>query len=61
MALVKCEECEKSISDQAENCVHCGAPLSMQSAIQVNVETTVENWFNSCKVGSPEWTLVRSS
>jgi hypothetical protein len=48
MALVKCEECEKSISDQAENCVHCGAPMSMQSAIQVNDETAVErNWFNS--------------
>jgi hypothetical protein len=27
MALIQCEECEKEISNKAEHCVHCGAPI----------------------------------
>lgn len=27
MALVKCQECNKEISDQASNCPHCGCPI----------------------------------
>ena len=27
MALIKCEECGKEISDRAKACVHCGCPL----------------------------------
>jgi DNA-directed RNA polymerase subunit RPC12/RpoP len=27
MALIQCPECGKEISDQAENCIHCGFPL----------------------------------
>lgn len=27
MALVKCPECDKEISDQAKHCVHCGFPI----------------------------------
>ena len=26
MALIKCMECGKAISDKAENCIHCGCP-----------------------------------
>lgn len=28
MALIKCPECEKEISDKAPACVHCGYPLA---------------------------------
>lgn len=28
MALIKCEECGKEISDRAKVCVHCGCPIS---------------------------------
>jgi len=28
MALIKCSECGRTISDKAANCVGCGAPLS---------------------------------
>lgn len=28
MALIKCKECGKEISDKIEICVHCGCPLS---------------------------------
>ncbi len=27
MALIKCPECGKEISDKSEICVHCGYPL----------------------------------
>ena len=30
MALIKCPECRKEISDQANECVHCGYPISKQ-------------------------------
>ncbi len=30
MALIKCPECGKEISDQANECVHCGHPISTQ-------------------------------
>lgn len=29
MALIKCPECGKEISDKAKNCIHCGYPLNM--------------------------------
>ena len=28
MALIKCPECGKEISDKAMQCIHCGYPLS---------------------------------
>lgn len=28
MALIKCPECEKEISDQANRCIHCGYPIT---------------------------------
>ncbi len=27
MALIKCEECKKEISDKAQQCIHCGNPV----------------------------------
>ena len=34
--LIKCPECQKDVSDQAESCIHCGFPLkkTMPSAPQ---------------------------
>ena len=28
MALIKCSECGKEISDKATTCIHCGCPVS---------------------------------
>ncbi len=28
MALIKCPECEKEVSDRANACIHCGFPLA---------------------------------
>ena len=30
MALIKCPECGKDISDKANACIHCGCPLNEQ-------------------------------
>lgn len=39
MALIKCEECGKDISDRATSCPHCGCP---QTSEQVHVEKEVK-------------------
>lgn len=44
MALIKCPECKKKISDQCENCPHCGYPIknNLQDTItEVEVVKTV--------------------
>ncbi len=41
MALINCPECNKEVSDKAENCIHCGFPLN-ERHIQ---ETFRENIF----------------
>lgn len=33
MALIKCKECEKEISDKAKTCPNCGCPLKEKNAI----------------------------
>lgn len=39
MALIKCRECGKEVSDKAESCIHCGAPLKEKplEPVMVNV------------------------
>lgn len=32
MALIRCAECGKEISDKAKTCIHCGCPLEEMSA-----------------------------
>lgn len=34
MALIKCPECEKEISDASAVCIHCGYPLNKNPGIQ---------------------------
>lgn len=36
MALIKCSECGKEISDKATTCIQCGAPLKTNNQISVN-------------------------
>lgn len=33
MAIIKCPECGKEISDKAEKCIHCGYPLKNKTII----------------------------
>ena len=34
MAMIKCPECGKEISDKSENCVHCGAVINGKPRIE---------------------------
>ena len=33
MALIKCPECEKEVSDTIENCIHCGYKIKKNTLI----------------------------
>ena len=49
MALIKCPECGKEISDQSKSCIHCGCPLQSQAQSQIKEGTLViygyTGWF----------------
>lgn len=36
MALIKCNECGKEISDKAKTCIHCGNPIFKESIKNIN-------------------------
>lgn len=42
MALIKCPECSKEISDRATSCPHCGCPLDITSTTTQNVAPVPE-------------------
>ena len=47
MALIKCPECEKEISDKADVCIHCGNPIHHAvTGIEgkVEIERTNKKW-----------------
>lgn len=37
MALIKCPECGKEISDKSDKCIHCGFPLRSTPLLQENI------------------------
>lgn len=36
MALIKCPECGKEISDKSRTCIHCGYPFESDNIIKIN-------------------------
>lgn len=48
MALIKCPECKKKISDQCENCPHCGFPIRATLANK-SPEDTINSASNNKK------------
>ena len=40
MALIKCPECGKEISDKSSACIHCGYPLANIQQEKTNVTQT---------------------
>lgn len=40
MALIKCKECGKEISDKATACPHCGCPVQTTDEAKVEVQGT---------------------
>ena len=43
MALIKCSECGKEISDKAVACINCGCPVSVATAKTPAPETSYQN------------------
>lgn len=39
MALIKCSECNKQISDKASACPHCGCPVSLNETKKIDIKT----------------------
>lgn len=48
MALIKCPECGKQISDKASACIHCGYPIQAEQVILTSIS-------NSKKVAIPSF------
>lgn len=51
MALIKCPECSKNISDKAESCPHCGYSLNKKSSINIDksafdISSLKKQWDN---------------
>ena len=53
MALIKCPECKKKISDQCTNCPNCGYPIDKicetTGSQPINIENTDKNTVNNTK------------
>jgi uncharacterized membrane protein YvbJ len=41
MALIKCSECGKEISDKAKECPHCGNPINSRENVAIPQEVKV--------------------
>jgi hypothetical protein len=52
MALIKCKECSKGVSSEAEKCPHCGITLLTAIRCKNCNSTNVEKISNASKVGN---------
>ena len=52
MALIRCSECGREISDQATCCVHCGCPVSKSNSEQkqIDLNETFGDIFGNAKL-----------
>ena len=39
MALIKCEDCGKEISDKSDKCIHCGCPVGQKKPASVKIKS----------------------
>jgi hypothetical protein len=46
MALIKCSECQQTISDKAESCPHCGAPQKSAAVVEQQPDTKGKGCLN---------------
>lgn len=51
MAIIKCIDCGKDISDRSEFCIHCGCPISFSKSSKTQEEMQYsEQAFTTCPV-----------
>ena len=60
MALIKCYECEKEISDKAPACPHCGAPKEGRPPEPVATKDERFNQYVTLVVGAFVWQIART-
>lgn len=58
MALFKCPECSKKISDKADACIHCGYPLSRGSSTEPAAKKESERFFGVYYYPDRKWIAV---
>ena len=37
MAMIKCPECGKDVSDKAASCIHCGSPIRVDKSVKIKM------------------------
>lgn len=50
MALIRCSECGREISDKAAACIHCGCPITASTTVNTTVNTAANNAPRSLSV-----------
>ncbi len=60
MALIKCPECGKDVSDKAQSCIHCGCPLAGMNpagsvTVAVNGPGMVRMYIFDMETGEELW------
>jgi len=50
MALIKCNDCGKEISDKAPNCIHCGCPIEVVESFLFKIDYKVSGKSGSADI-----------
>ena len=52
MALIKCPECGREVSEKASNCINCGSPLLVDKKVKVKIPRFCTGMMNqkACEV-----------
>lgn len=61
MALIKCDECGKEISDKAKNCIHCGNIIITYTKCNECGESFALDRSSCPKCGCPNYNLANSN
>lgn len=54
MALIKCEDCTKEISDKALSCPNCGCPIKVSETTNIDPNPVKMDWNSIGDGGSKE-------
>lgn len=57
MAIMKCSECGKEVSDKAKVCIGCGAPIKKRGSIKPKLTYRIWSWLKKIKSLSLLWLL----
>ncbi len=61
MALIKCDECGKEISDKAKKCIHCGNIVITYTKCNECGESFASDCSSCPKCGCPNFSLANSN